>query len=392
MKENTKGITLIALMVTIVVLLILAGISIGILTGDNGIIKQATEAKNETEIAEEKEIIGRATVQAAGNNRYGNIEENELQNALDSEIGEGKGEVADIGEEFEIIFKETNRVYTVDKNGNVTDTKEVIEDKNPGDITVGKNGEELDGSEEKPYEIWCIEDLVVLSNMSRGKGNCKDNGETVTATANTFSGKKIVLMRDLNFNSKASYSDLSMRWSYDEENNVYIIDESSTENLRDLITDRNKVGFIPISEDTGSGYLMFAGYFDGQNYEIRNLYENRVDAAGLFYSVYHATIKNLKLINVNITSDNRAYGITQKSQTSKFYNIYVSGNITGKTVGGIVHHAMGDVELINCYNTAILTASQSVGGLIRFDDTGGTTTIVNCYNGGQINSTSNYNR
>ena len=41
--RNQKGITLIALVVTIVVLLILAGVSIGTLTGDNGIIGQARE-------------------------------------------------------------------------------------------------------------------------------------------------------------------------------------------------------------------------------------------------------------------------------------------------------------------------------------------------------------
>lgn len=37
MKSNSKGITLIALVITIIVLLILAGITIATLTGDNGI-------------------------------------------------------------------------------------------------------------------------------------------------------------------------------------------------------------------------------------------------------------------------------------------------------------------------------------------------------------------
>lgn len=46
MRKNTeKGITLIALVVTIVVLLILAGVSISMLTGENGIINQATGAQ-----------------------------------------------------------------------------------------------------------------------------------------------------------------------------------------------------------------------------------------------------------------------------------------------------------------------------------------------------------
>ena len=43
--KNQKGITLIALVVTIIVLLILAGISIAMLTGENGLITRAEEAK-----------------------------------------------------------------------------------------------------------------------------------------------------------------------------------------------------------------------------------------------------------------------------------------------------------------------------------------------------------
>ena len=53
-KKN-KGITLIALVVTIVVLLILAGISISMLTGQNGILNRASEAKEKTEKAQADE-------------------------------------------------------------------------------------------------------------------------------------------------------------------------------------------------------------------------------------------------------------------------------------------------------------------------------------------------
>ena len=45
MKGN-KGITLIALVITIIVLLILAGVSIAMLSGDNSILKQAQNARN----------------------------------------------------------------------------------------------------------------------------------------------------------------------------------------------------------------------------------------------------------------------------------------------------------------------------------------------------------
>ena len=53
-KEN-KGITLIALVITIIVLLILAGVSIAMLTGQNGILTQAQNAKNRTEEAQGEE-------------------------------------------------------------------------------------------------------------------------------------------------------------------------------------------------------------------------------------------------------------------------------------------------------------------------------------------------
>ena len=60
MKE--KGITLIALIVTIIVLIILAGITIATLTREDGITNNANNAKEETEIANEKEIVDRATI------------------------------------------------------------------------------------------------------------------------------------------------------------------------------------------------------------------------------------------------------------------------------------------------------------------------------------------
>ena len=53
--KNTRGITLIALVVSIIVLLILAGITIAALSGDNGILTRAKEAKEKTEQAQKEE-------------------------------------------------------------------------------------------------------------------------------------------------------------------------------------------------------------------------------------------------------------------------------------------------------------------------------------------------
>ena len=55
--KNQKGITLIALVITIIVLLILAGVSIAMLTGENGILNQATKSGDETKMAEQREQV-----------------------------------------------------------------------------------------------------------------------------------------------------------------------------------------------------------------------------------------------------------------------------------------------------------------------------------------------
>ena len=59
MKEQ-KGITLIALVITIIVLLILAGVSIAMLTGQNGILTRATDSGDKTEKAAIAEKVNMA--------------------------------------------------------------------------------------------------------------------------------------------------------------------------------------------------------------------------------------------------------------------------------------------------------------------------------------------
>ena len=62
MKKNQRGITLIALVVTIIVLLILAGVAITLSIGDNGIFKRAGQATNAWEEASRNETEGMNSV------------------------------------------------------------------------------------------------------------------------------------------------------------------------------------------------------------------------------------------------------------------------------------------------------------------------------------------
>ena len=126
--KKKSGITLIALVITIIVLLILASITIGAISGDNGILNNTGKVKEDTEISQETEILQTAVVQAMGKNSRGNLEKDEFQQELDNQIGkEGEVDVSDVGGEFEVFFTGSERYYTVDSNGNVS---RLIEEEN----------------------------------------------------------------------------------------------------------------------------------------------------------------------------------------------------------------------------------------------------------------------
>ena len=72
-KNKQKGITLIALVVTIIVLIILAGVSINMLVGENGIITQAQRAAQETEQAQKDEEAGLSSLETAIQEALGNV-------------------------------------------------------------------------------------------------------------------------------------------------------------------------------------------------------------------------------------------------------------------------------------------------------------------------------
>ena len=71
LKKTEKGITLVALVVTIVVLLILAGVSINLVLGNNGIIAKAKEAQRKSAEASENDLKGMNALTEEMNNALG---------------------------------------------------------------------------------------------------------------------------------------------------------------------------------------------------------------------------------------------------------------------------------------------------------------------------------
>ena len=128
LKER-KGITLIALVITIIVLLILAGVSIAMLTGENGILNQANKAKTETGYKGAEEKVKLSAIGAKTINNGGEITQKNLETELGKYFTSGKYNVTpetnEDGTEGYIVTiteKDQNgRKYFVSNNGNVTE-------------------------------------------------------------------------------------------------------------------------------------------------------------------------------------------------------------------------------------------------------------------------------
>ena len=101
----------------IIVLLILAGISIATLTGENGILTQANNAKTQAGVGEEKEAIGLAyngakTEKLGGEITSGDLNLQFTKNGVNA-TASGTGTIT-------VTFPDTSRSYTIDSNGNIT--------------------------------------------------------------------------------------------------------------------------------------------------------------------------------------------------------------------------------------------------------------------------------
>ena len=118
--KNNKGITLIALVITIIVLLILAGVSISTIAGENGILKKAKAAKENTNSSQEKELIDIAVSSAKLNNTETlEITEENLEKELDKVLGkrDEKYTLTKEGTNYVVKCIESGRSYIIEGKG-----------------------------------------------------------------------------------------------------------------------------------------------------------------------------------------------------------------------------------------------------------------------------------
>ena len=124
-KRKERGITLIALVITIIVLLILAGVSISMLTGENGILTQAQRAKEETSLTEEKEKI-QISVSGSQLKNEMKIKYEDLNNELQNQFDDDFNLTDNNDDTFLVVINSTQRMYYINEDGKVIDNDNIL--------------------------------------------------------------------------------------------------------------------------------------------------------------------------------------------------------------------------------------------------------------------------
>ena len=345
-KNKERGITLIAIVVTIIVLIILAGVSIAMLVGENGIITQAQRADELTTQAQQKEAIelAVASVQAQGTLE---LDKTKLELALQSQLGDTSYTLTENGD-GSFLLQIGERSYYIDSTG------EVI-------------------AEENMIAIGSVEELKTFRDDVN--------------SGNNYEGKYVYLTGNITLDSSESWEPIGL---YLMENSIpdaetnkpfsWIFDGKGYEVNGIYINTTNKVqGLFGLVE---SGKITNLGI--GENNSITG----GIATAGLVGYLYNgAEISNC--YNKSNISGNNSYlgGIVGISvENCKIINTHNNGIINGsRTIGGIIGRCQNVANIENCYNSGTITGDYNVGGIV-----GSTTSednIKQCYNTGTIETT-----
>ena len=386
MKEILKqksGITLIALVITIIVLLILAGVSIAMLTGDNGILTQAQNAKNKTEQASATERIQLAVMATSmNNNGYTEIlDTDSFKQELQNQFGSEEVNATPNGDGSFIVTVSDRKYYvnddkTVISNDNIIEigTEEELksfrDDVNSGnsyegkvvlltsDITLSENWEPIGYYSEETEDVHYLD--VPVNKPFKG----------------IFDGCNHTI-NNLQINTEKGYQGLFGLVIDGSIRNITIGEESS-------VTAGDKSGAI-----IGCLYGFSGNVYNCVNYAKVNSYENA--SGGIVGQLLgQHTVSNCKNYG-EITGSGGivggSNGISDWPEFINYYNEIINCGNYGKVIksssngkcGGIVGYFKGNI--VNCCNKAEITGTELyVSGIVAALEGN----VKNCYNTGNI--------
>ena len=322
--KSTKGITLIALVITIIVLLILAGVSIAMLTGENGILTQAQNAKKETSIAEEKELIALAYNAVKAEEKGGTV----TADKLDKELEKDGADAIEDGENIKVTFTESQRVYTINSNGTITEgtgTTPTPPEEEDNTATVGEIVQPGEGNKEYtnggstaiiPEGFMIVpgldnieEGLVISDNPT----DTEEEGKTLVAEGNQFVWVPVPEFTE--FKREHFGTDDQKWWT-----GTFVTDQMSTNNM-----------YEPTANGTDS------------TTEVEKMYKSVNDNKGFYIGRYEAGTETER--NENSTIEDEVL-----SKKNKFVYNYIGWNSDG-TMTGETSELGGAVEKARSFST-----------------------------------------
>lgn len=380
-KNQNKGITLIALVITVIVLLILAGIGISMLSGDNNILKRAGEAKDKTELeslAEEAKIVmSNRTIEKT------TMGTNSKTLKQDLESGISGGQVEEITK-ADGTTKYTDVCY-VTKNGK---TITVYEDGEieEGKVSIWKGATDIECPEFKKDEknIWnwyiytagqlkFLADFVNNGNSLNGTSDLVDyvieaGYETNDVIIN--SSTNVYLMQNLDMGARQGNGDtIEQKWETDANNEVRWM----------------PIGSEIVYSETGKAFI--GNMFEGNNHIIRGVYVNEDNSenemAGIF-SGNTTRVSNLTVKNSYIKGKRIVGGIAAlaRYKFKNCKNINSTVIATDSVAGGIVGVAWKTLE--ECSNDSNIISEEHTAGGIVGQRNSSSNQIINCKNSGTV--------
>ena len=406
LKRKETGITLIALVITIIVLLILAGVSIAMLTGDNGIITQARNAKEKTEKASELEGIQLAVIGSeTKDNEYLDIlDEESFKKELEKHFGSEELDVVANGD-GSFIITINDRKYYVNDDKTVIDSDNVIE---IGQDDFEKFRDDVNNGNSYEGKAVLLTSDITLSGEWEPIGFIDSNTDTKnpeTENNKPFKGIFDGCNHTIN-NLKISSTDNKYNGLFS-----FVVDGT----IRNITIGKES----EISGSQGAGVVGYLYGFEGNISNCVN-YANTNRAGIVSIIAGQHTIYNCKNYGT-VNSKDTAGGIvggsngTDWEQFKNVSNIIINcGNYetvssSGNYCGGITGFLKGDIQnccnkneitnsgnfaggisgsiagkIQNCYNMCNISGQDKIGG-ISGDQTLGDT--INCYSLGEINGT-----
>ena len=252
MIRKSKGITLIALVITIIVLLILAGVTISMLTGENGILKQATNAKTKTDKAKVDELIKLAIM--GSYNDEGKVDLSSVKAELD------KNGITGVLQEDSLKVTTDDKIYTIDNTGKVDELN-------------------TSSSENAITQVVSVGDYVTYNPTktdAEGKQNVDSSKTTYVSpvgTVPTTSGEKIT---HGNGNSEQTFTAKdSIKWRVLNVNDdgVELISENAIKtDAGENFTLKGGIGYLYAEQELNDACKIY-GYGYGANTALQTEYK-----------------------------------------------------------------------------------------------------------------------